>query len=153
MERREFMKWLIGLSAIGIFCIFLFGRPSVTQSTGLSWTYTSPPPTLPARIPVFTPVASASAGVSATVAPPPPVPATDATPAPPLTTAPAPFMASSVVNMPLREAVATIAKSQPDWVIRPVQLGTSVPPSSPNPKRVTLEYDPSTLAVTRTTMG
>lgn len=166
-----FMRWLLYLSLLGICCILLFGRPGRNQSTEFAWKYTMPPSATPS--PVLLQIANAAAGgvtastgagvtaplaaaaaAAGTAAPEASVAVAETTtPAPPLTTAPQAFAISSVVNRPLREAVAEIAKNKPGVTIRPLQLGTTAPPAPFNANRVTVEYDPSTLTVTRVSTG
>ena len=142
MERKLFLKYLTALSFLGICCILLFGRPG-KQGSDFSWKYTVPPTPRP---PIMVQIPQASVA-------PMLLPVSSATPVPALTTAPTPFVLSSVVGKPLREAIAEIARQKPDAVIRPLQLGTSAPPSPPNPLRVSVEYDPSTLVVSKVTVG
>ena len=146
MERKLFLKYLIGLSTVGIMCILLFGRPG-KQGSDFSWKYTMQPTPRP---PIMVQIPQQQQQASL---PPVLLPVSSATPVPALTTAPTPFVLSSVVGKPLREAIAEIARQKPDAVIRPLQLGTSAPPSPPNPLRVSVEYDPSTLVVSKVTVG
>lgn len=163
MEKSRFLKWLLALSAVGIICILLFGRPGAGQGAPFRWKNTVPPTAVPVPLAVQLQAAAASSGsvmsnpiAGATLEPtlePTLAPTPTPTPVPALTTAPDAFAVTGVVNRPLREAVADIAKNKPGVIIRPVQLGMTVPPSSYNPDRVTVEYDPNTLTVTRVTQG
>lgn len=165
MDRKQIIKWVIAATVIGVFCICVLGRPSAGQATPFTWAYTAPPTALPsATLGAELKAVVSSAAPVATPAPltitPPPAglgvgitePTVQESQAV-LTTAPAPFVSASVVGKALRDSIAILAKNMPGSVIRPAPQGTSLPPSNPNPNRITVIYDPVTLTVTAVQSG
>jgi hypothetical protein len=167
MERRTLYLWLIGISFVGILCIFTLGRPtSDIPTVPVAAGYTpapSPGPTVsptivaqiassaatPPALTTVTPVVDPRSQ-GAAVAPPP----ADAASASALTMAAGPaFSAASVLNMPLRESIGKIAQNVPGANIRPYPLGATVPPGPAVANRWNIAYDPSTLVVAQVTQG
>lgn len=165
MQKRTFLKVILGATVVGIFCICVLGRPGPGQSAPFSWVYTSPPPTVPPGLDAQLMTAAAAAAAGASTPAPPLAPLPTDTPAPlettgasltlppAITTLPSPFSASSVVGTPLKDAIATLAANMPGYTIRPYMQGTTMPPSAANPQRVNVGYDPNTLVVTAVTTG
>lgn len=157
MEKKALLTWLTGIFAIGILCIFALGRPSPSQSLPVSASYTKPPYVTAApsgaalAAQLSSVVSSAQPVVAPTATQPPPTVAPAATV---ITTAPGPsFVPQSVLNLPLKEAVAKVAVDVPGAVVRPIPQGRTAPPGTYDPKRVSLVYDPNTLAVTQAVVG
>jgi len=71
----------------------------------------------------------------------------------PITTAPTPFVANTVVSQPLKDGIATLASKMPGFIIRPYQLGTTLPPGPVNDKRLNVMYDPVSLTISSVTTG
>ena len=165
MEKQLIIKYVIAATVLGVFCICILGRPSPGQITPFTWAYTTAPTPRPsAALGADLQAAVSSATAAVATAPltitTPPAALGDVTPAPTvpasqaaLTTAPAPFVSAQVVGKALRDAIAILAKNVPGSVIRPAPQGTSLPPSNPNPNRITLMYDPVTLSVTSVQSG
>jgi len=174
MERRTLFAWLIGISFVGILCIFALGRPTSDIATvPVPAGYTpapvgsTVPPSLVAELATAAGkgVATKLTGSTATLTPvvDPRNQSVDSTPPtggemvvadPTLSMAPAaPFNVASVLNAPLRESIGTIAKNIPGATIRPYPLGTALPPGPALESRVNVQYDPSTLTVTQVTYG
>lgn len=167
MERRVLFTWLIGISFVGILCIFTLGRPTsdiATAPVGSGYTRspggaTVPPGVVaeiassavsPAAVTTVTPVVDPRNQGVATDPPDAPADAALSTPTP---EQPAAFSPSSVLNTPLRESIGKIAQNMPGSTIRPYPLGTTLPPGVAVQSRVNLEYDPSTLVVSKVTYG
>lgn len=169
MERRTLYLWLIGISFVGILCIFTLGRPTsdiptVPVAAGYTPAPSSGPTVAPAVVAQIASSAVAAPPAAATVTPVvdprsqvsavAPPPAADASGASTLTMAPAPaFAAASVLNMPLRESIGKIAQNVPGANIRPYPLGATLPPGPAVANRWNIAYDPSTLVVAQVTQG
>lgn len=168
MERRVLFTWLIGISFVGILCIFTLGRPTSDISTapvGSGYTRQPGGATLPPDVVAgIATDAAANAGAATTVTPvvdprsqevatdPPTATELDAQTTPTVESSAA-FSPASVLNSPLRESIGKIAANMPGSTIRPYPLGTTLPPGVAVQSRVNLEYDPSTLVVSKVTYG
>lgn len=153
MDRQKLLKWLLWTTIVGILCICVLGRPSPSQAAPFTWAYTSTPPSQTPTVLAELKAVLAQGAAAATATATPTTTPTAPTDAPPVTTAPPPFVASSIVGQPLRVAIAAIAQNMPGTTIRPYQQGTSLPPGTYDSKRVNVAYDPPTMAVTAVSTG
>ena len=165
MEKHLIIKYVIAATVLGVFCICILGRPSSGQAAPFTWAYTTAPTPLPSSTlgadlqAVVSSTAAVATTAPLTITPPPAGLGTDIVEPTVqasqtvLTTAPAPFVGSSVVGKALRDAIATVAKNMPGSVIRPYPQGTSLPPGPANPNRISVAYDPVTLTVTSVQSG